>query len=138
MAGPASAAAGWSAVSVPHTGNNTELNAMSARTSIDAWAVGTRFGAAAQTPPPPVAYHWNGSAWSLTATPSLGVNEPSVNGGVQQGMILRWNGSTWSADTDPSAGTFRPLYGAATLPGATREWAAGINGTDQALILSHG
>jgi hypothetical protein len=247
MAGPASAAAGWSVVSVPHTGNNTELNAMSARTNTDAWAVGTQFGAAGQTPPPPVAYHWNGSAWSLTATPSLGLNaglnavsaggatdawavgftipagtddrvalyehwngsawkvvsgpgrglngladlsasnawavgdlgavehwngtawsivpsptpgayptlnavaarsasdvyavgfnEPSVNGGVQQGMILRWTGSKWSADTDPTAGTFSPLYGAATLAGAASEWAAGINGTDQALVLSHG
>jgi hypothetical protein len=27
---------------------------------------------------------------------------------------------------------------AATLPGATSEWAGGINATDQALILSHG
>jgi hypothetical protein len=200
---------GWTLVSVPPTGNNTELNGMSARTSTDAWAVGVQFGAAGQTPPPPVAYHWNGSAWSLTATPSLGVNarlnavsassasdawavgftlpsgyrvrqplyehwngsawsivpsptpgayptlnavaarsasdvyavgfnEPSVNGGVQQGLILRWNGSIWSAGTNPAAGTFSPLYGAATLPGAASEWAAGINAADQALILSHG
>ena len=356
MAAPAAAAAGWTSVSVPQTGNNTELNGMSARTSTDAWAVGVQFGAAGQTPPPPVAYHWNGSAWSLTATPSLGVNaglnavsassasdawavgftlpsgyrvrqplyehwngsawsvvsgpglglngvadlspanawavgirgtvehwdgtawsnvtvpspnpsypaganlnaitavsasdiwavgsfynasftisafalhyngtawsvtvlpqpavtgpsspilhgvtavasnniwavgeneevpglgittliehwngsawsivpsptpgayptlnavaarsasdvyavglnEPSTGGGVQQGLILRWNGSTWSADTNPAAGTFSPLYGAATLPGATSEWAAGINAADQALVLSHG
>ena len=194
---------------MPHTANNTELNAMFALTSTDAWAVGTQFGVAGQPPPPPVAYHWNGSAWSLTTTPSLGVNagldavsasgatdawavgftlpagyrvrqplyehwngsawstvpsptpgayptlnavaarsasdvyavgfnEPSAAGGVQQGMILRWNGSTWSADTDPTAGTFSPLYGAATLPGATSEWAVGINGSDQALVLSHG
>jgi hypothetical protein len=356
MAVPASAAAGWTVMSVPHTANNTELNAVSAHTGTDAWAVGVQFGAAGQTPPPPVAYHWNGSAWSLTATPSLGVNGglnavsasgtddawavgftlpsgyrvrqplyehwngsawsvvpgpglglngvadlsatnawavgirgtvvhwdgtawsnvavpspnpsypaganltaitaisagdiwavgsfyntsftisafalhyngsswavtilpqpavsgpsrpilhgvtaiasnnvwavgeneevpglgittliehwngsawsivpsptpgaypalnavaarsasdvyavgfnmPSVNGGVQQGLILRWNGSTWSADTDPTAGTFSPLYGAATLPGATSEWAAGINSSDQALVLGHG
>jgi len=286
LAAPAAAAAGWTAVTVPLTGNNTELNAVSARTSADAWAVGVQFGAAGQAPPPPVAYHWNGSAWSLTATPSPGVNaglnavsassasdawavgftlpsgyrvrqplyehwngsawstvsgpglglngvadlspgsawavtilpqpavsgpsspilhgvtavavdnvwavgeneevpglgittliehwngsawsivpsptpgayptlnavaarsasdvyavgfnEPSVNGGVQQGLILRWNGSAWSADTDPTAGTFSPLYGAATLPGATGEWAAGINAADQALVLRHG
>jgi hypothetical protein len=102
--------------------------------------------------------HWNGSAWSIVPSPTpgayptlnavaarsasdvyaVGFNEPSVNGGVQQGLILRWNGSTWSADADPTAGTFSPLYGAATLPGATGEWAAGINGADQALVLSHG
>jgi hypothetical protein len=40
MAAPAAAAAGWTPVSVPQTGNNTELNAVSARTSTDAWAVG--------------------------------------------------------------------------------------------------
>jgi hypothetical protein len=102
--------------------------------------------------------HWNGSAWSIVPSPTpgayptlnavaarsasdvyaVGFNEPSVNGGVQQGLILRWNGSTWSADTNPAAGTFSPLYGAATLPGATSEWAAGINAADQALVLSHG
>jgi hypothetical protein len=52
MAAPAAAAAGWTRVSVPQTGNNTELNAVSARTSTDAWAVGVQFGAAGQTPPP--------------------------------------------------------------------------------------
>jgi hypothetical protein len=354
--GPAFAASGWTVVNVPQTGNNTELNGAFARTGADAWAVGVQFGGAGQAPPPPVAYHWNGSAWSLTATPSLGVNaglnavsassatdawavgfkrqsgyrgslalyehwngsawsvvsgpggglggvadlsatnawavgavgavehwdgtawssvtvpspnpsdtfgnnltaitavsaaniwavgeftntsytnsayalhydgtswtvtilpqpsvsgpsspvlhgvtavasndvwavgeneevpglgittliehwngsawsivpsptpgaypilsavaarsatdvyavgsnEPSVNGGVQQGLIMRWNGSTWSADTDPAAGTFSPLYGAATLPGGVSEWAVGINSGDQSLVLSHG
>jgi hypothetical protein len=355
LAVPASAAASWTVTTVPKTANNTEINGMSARTGTDAWAVGVQFGAAGQAPPPPVAYHWNGSMWSLTTTPSIGVNAglnavsasasdawavgfripggyrvrqplyehwngsawsvvpgpglglngvadlgpsnawavgirgtvehwdgtawsnvtvpspnpsypaganltaitaisasdiwavgsfqnasftispfalhyngsswtvtilpqpavsgpsrpilhgvtavsssdvwavgeneevpglgittliehwdghgwtivssptpgaypalnavaarsdsdvyavgfnmPSVNGGVQQGMILRWNGSTWSADTDPTAGTFSPLYGAATLPGAASEWAGGINTAYQALVLSHG
>ena len=102
--------------------------------------------------------HWNGSAWSIVPSPTpgafptltavaarsasdvyaVGFNEPSTGGGVQQGSILRWNGSTWSADADPTAGTFSPLYGAATLPGAASEWAAGINRADQALVLSHG
>jgi len=102
--------------------------------------------------------HWNGSAWSIVASPTpgaypalnavaarsasdvyaVGFNMPSVNGGVQQGLILHWNGSTWSADTDPTTGTFSPLYGAATLPGAANEWAVGINSADQALVLSHG
>ena len=356
MAGPAAAATGWTVTTIPQTANNTEINAMAARTGTDAWAVGVQFGAAGQAPPPPAAYHWNGSTWSLTPTPSLGVNgglnavsasgasdawavgftipagyrvrqplyehwngtawsvvpgpglglngvaalsasnawavgirgtvvhwdgtawstvtvpspnpsypaganlnaitalsandiwavgsfynasftispfalhyngtswtvtilpqpavsgpsspilhgvtavasnnvwavgeneevpglglttliehwngsawsivpsptpgayptlnavaarsasdvyavgfnEPSVNGGVQQGLILRWNGSAWSADTNPTAGTFSPLYGATTLPGATAEWAAGINSADHALILAHG
>ena len=102
--------------------------------------------------------HWNGTAWSIVASPTpgaypllnavagrsasdvyaVGSNEPSVNGGVQQGLILRWNGSTWSADADPTAGTYSPLYAAATVPGAGQEWAAGVNSSNQALLLSHG
>jgi len=146
MAGPASAAAGWSVVSVPHTADNTELNAMSAPTSTDAWAVGTQFGAAGQAPPPPVAYHWNASAWSLTPTPSFGVNAglTAVSASsatdaravgftlpsgyrVRQPLSEHWNGSAWSVVSGPGGG----LNGVA-------EWAAGINGSDQALVLSHG
>jgi hypothetical protein len=102
--------------------------------------------------------HWNGSAWSIVPSPTpgaypllnavaarsatdvyaVGANSPSVNGGVQQGLILRWNGSAWSADTDPTAGTASPLYGAATVPGSTSELAVGINSSNQALALSHG
>ena len=62
LSGTASAATGWTVVSVPKTtGTNVELNAAFARTNTDAWAVGVQFGPAGQTPPP-VAYHWNGTA----------------------------------------------------------------------------
>ena len=68
IASAASAATGWTVVSVPQTANNTILLGASARTSTDAWAVGEQFAAAGQAPPPPVSYHWNGTAWSLVAT----------------------------------------------------------------------
>jgi len=42
---------------------------------------------------------------------AAGFNEPSVNGGVQQGLILRWNGSTGPA------GTSGPLYGGGNAAG---------------------
>ena len=71
VGGTASAATGWTVVSVPSTGNNVTLYGASARTSTDAWAVGAQFGVAGQPPAPPAAYHWNGSAWSLTPTPVL-------------------------------------------------------------------
>jgi hypothetical protein len=143
MAAPAAAAAGWTRVSVPQTGNNTELNAVSARTSTDAWAVGVQFGAAGQTPPPPVAYRWTGSAWSLTATPSLGVNAGlnavsassasdawavgfTLPSGyrVRQPLYEHWNGSAWSVVSGPGLG----LNGVADLSPANA-WAVGIRGT---------
>ena len=133
------------------------LHGVTAVASNDVWAVGDNDevpGVGITT----LIEHWNGSAWSIVPSPTpgaypilnavaarsstdvyaVGSNEPSVNGGVQQGMILRWNGSTWSADTDPTAGTFSPLNGAATFPGASNEWAVGINSSDTGLILSHG
>jgi hypothetical protein len=145
MAAPAAAAAGWTSVSVPQTGNNTELNGMSARTSTDAWAVGVQFGAAGQTPPPPVAYHWNGSAWSLTATPSLGVNAGlnavsassasdawavgfTLPSGyrVRQPLYEHWNGSAWSIVPSPTPGAY-PTLNAVAARSASDVYAVGFN-----------
>src|SRR5271156_2233731 len=74
IASTASAATGWTVASVPQTGNNTILLGASAPSSSNAWAVGEQFAGAGQAPPPPVSYHWNGSAWSIVATPTLGVS----------------------------------------------------------------
>jgi hypothetical protein len=133
------------------------LHGVTAVASNDVWAVGENEevpGLGITT----LIEHWNGSAWSIVSSPTpgafpmlnavaargstdvyaVGSNEPSANGGVQQGLIMRWNGSSWSADSDPTAGTFSPLSGASTFPGASREWAVGINSSDTGLVLSHG
>lgn len=133
------------------------LHGVTAVASNNVWAVGENEevpGLGIST----LTEHWNGSAWSIVTSPTpgaypilnavaargatdvyaVGSNEPSVNGGVEQGLILRWNGSSWSQDTDPTDGTYSPLYGASTFPGANSEWAAGINSSDTGLVLSHG
>ena len=143
VGGPASAATGWTVVSVPATGNNTELNGAYAISSTDAWAVGVQFGAAGVAPPPPVAYHWNGKAWTLTATPSLGVNATLTgvsasgasdvwavganlaNGGYRRGLALyeHWNGTAWSVVPGPG-GSLNAVAAVST----TNAWAVGIGG----------
>ena len=148
----------WMAVPMPQPAQNTPvLNGVTAVSAGDVWAVGETQGVPGQGLAT-LTEHWNGSAWSIMPSPTpgaypalnavaargsgdvyaAGFNMPSINGGVQQGLILRWNGSSWSQDTDPTTGTFSPLYGAATFPGASREWAVGINSAGQALVLSHG
>ena len=68
------AAGGWTVTAVNGTpGNNVALNGVFARAGTDAWAVGTQFGPAGSAPPP-VTYHWNGTAWSLISTPAVGGN----------------------------------------------------------------
>jgi hypothetical protein len=71
LGGAASAATGWTVVTVPQTGISTVLYGASARTGTDVWAVGRQFGASGQPAPPPVVYHWDGSAWLLLSTPTL-------------------------------------------------------------------
>jgi hypothetical protein len=148
----ASAATGWSVVTVPQTGNNVLLTGASARTSTDAWAVGEQFVAAGQAPAPPVSYHWNGTVWSLVATPTLGVSSDllsvsastasdawavgfSVLGRHDDGTLMEhWNGSAWSVNSSlVITGYTAELTGVADLS-PTNAWAVGeANGS----LLEH-
>jgi hypothetical protein len=143
IASAASAATGWTVVTVPQTGNNTILLGAAARTSTDAWAVGEQFAAAGQAPPPPVSYHWNGSAWSIVGTPALGVSSAllavsastatdawavgfSVLGRHDDGTLIEhWNGTAWSVNSSlVVTGFVAELTGVVDLS-PTDAWAVG-------------
>jgi hypothetical protein len=71
-----------------------------------------------------LAEHWDGSAWSVQATPNpsggsdanlagvscasptsctaVGVYYPHNTGGVQQSLVEHWDGNTWSIQTSPN------------------------------------
>jgi hypothetical protein len=148
LAMAAYAATGWTAVSVPSTGNNVILLGASARTNSDAWAVGQQFVGAGQPQAPPVAYHWNGTAWSLTPTPSLGsqygalrsVSASSATDAFAVGftmiarrdygtLIEHWNGSAWSVNSlDAITGFAAGLTGVVDLS-PSNAWAVGESGS---------
>jgi hypothetical protein len=138
----ASASAGWSVVTVPQTGNNTILTGVSALSSTDAWAVGEQSAAGGQAPPP-VSYNWNGSAWSLVATPTLGVTSSllsvsastatdawavgmSVLGKHEDSTLMEhWNGTAWSVNSSlVVTGFVAELTGVVDLS-PTNAWAVG-------------
>jgi hypothetical protein len=138
------AASGWTVETVPQTGNNTLLLGASALSSTDAWAVGEQFAAAGQAPPPPVSYQWNGTAWSLVPTPTLGASSAlsavsastatdawavgfSVLGRHDDGTLMEhWNGTAWSVNSSlVVTGFFADLYGVADLS-PTNAWAVGV------------
>jgi hypothetical protein len=146
-ASAAVAATGWTVETVPQTGNNTLLLGASARTSTDAWAVGEQFAGAGQAPPPPVSYHWNGTAWSLVPTPALGVSSAlrgvsastatdawavgfSLLGRRDFGTLMEhWNGTAWSVNSSlVVTGEAAELTGVADLS-PTNAWAVGEGGT---------
>jgi hypothetical protein len=140
---PAFAATGWTSVSVPSTGNNVSLLGAAARTNSDAWAVGQQFVAAGQPQAPAVAYHWNGTSWSLTPTPNLGeygaLDGVSASGAADAWavgftmirrhdygtLIEHWNGSAWAVSSvDAITGFAARLTGVADLS-PTNVWAVG-------------
>jgi hypothetical protein len=134
---------GWTVVSTPTTNTNAAIFGAYARTDTDVWAVGNAFGTAGSPPPPPIAYHSNGSAWSLVPTPNLGVNAGlfavSASSATDawavgftntsgyrgaKSLFEHWNGSAWSVVAGANAGS---LVGVAALS-STSAWAVSSKG----------
>ena len=136
LGGTATAATGWTVVTVPQTGVSTVLYGAYARTGTDVWAVGRQFGPSGQPAPPPVAYHWNGSAWSLLTMPTLtaaaslvAVSASSATdawavgwtgGYTHVALSEHWDGSAWSRVIGPaSSAKLFSLRGVADLSPAS-------------------
>jgi len=130
VGGTPAAAAGWTVVTVPQTGISTVLNGAFARTGTDVWAVGRQYGPSGRPAPPPVAYHWNGSGWSLFTMPALtaaaslaAVSASSATdawavgwtgGYTHIALSEHWNGSAWSVVPGPGKAKFFALRGLLT------------------------
>ncbi len=139
-------AAGWAIVSVPPTGQNANLQSVSAPSDSNAWAVGNSNGAPnTGLGSHALVDHWNGSAWSQASLPSLSgsVNLQAVSSsgandawavGYQRPqrytydpLALHWNGTAWAT---AGIGTALPgdtyLVGTADIS-ATDAYAIGDN-----------
>lgn len=116
----------WSVVSAPSPGgsvNSVQLDAISATSSTDIWAVGVygTYSATQYT----LIEHWNGSAWSIvpSPTPGSGTDGISLSGvaatsatdawaggsdspaaGGTFPLLERWNGTSWSLAPSPTIG----------------------------------
>jgi hypothetical protein len=124
----------WSQVTGPTvTGaTTTVLNAVSAASASDAWAVGRATQSLVTSS---LAAHWNGTAWTVAATPHVpgsvltGVADISptdayaIGGGAE---ALHWNGTAWSAFAVPAPGGATPaLLSAVAAGSASNVWIAG-------------
>jgi hypothetical protein len=111
-------AAGWTVVSAPPTGQNANLQGVSAPSDTSAWAVGNENGAAnTGLGSHALIDHWNGTAWSQAAVPAItgSVNLQAVSSsgtsdswavGYQRPqrytfvpLALHWNGSAWASSS---------------------------------------
>ncbi len=145
----------WSVVTrVPTNSDTTFLNAITAVSATDIWAVGKSFdGSGNQNN---LAMHWNGTQWgispsaiftsggqqtlaSVTASSSqdvwaVGSFAPSTGENLQT-LAVHWNGTKWSKVTTPDVDAFlNRLFGVAAIS-STDVWAVGQAVTTNGLGL---
>jgi len=119
---PAGAAAGWALVPAGQLTPVGPLNAVSARTAADAWAVGTYPGPARHDGTIMLAERWNGRQWQQLPTPNvrffderlLAVHASAANDAWAVGatnqtsfattnpIAAHWNGTEWTIVATPA------------------------------------
>jgi hypothetical protein len=147
----------WSTVPSPNGVFEVNyLNAVSAVSSNDVWAVGySHNGSVSDSQSRTLILHWNGTTWSTVPSPNTskpdnhlyGVVAVSANDvwavgtaidpSVYQTLIMHWNGSNWSTVSSPNPGSsFNILYGVDAVS-ATNVWAVGTqqDSLEQTLVL---
>ncbi len=137
----------WSSVPITATGASSSLLGVAAVGSTDVWAVGTSDGST-------FVEHWNGTAWSVVASPdggpngnflwgvtalaandvwAVGYSFDATNG--KHTLIEHWNGTAWAIVSSPNNGTGSSLISVSGLT-ANDIWAVGTytdgGGQDQA------
>src|SRR5580704_12871511 len=131
--GAAAPAAGSRSRAGAITDDNFGLNAVSALSALDAWAVGD--GA--------TVLHWNGTSWAPVKIPGLPVNvhlhavdavspsdvwaagEAFATGSPVKTLIVHWNGSAWKQVASPNPPKTSPDFFSLSMDSATDGWALG-------------
>src|SRR4249919_4088864 len=160
LAGPAFAAPAW--VITPTVNPSPQkvafsnvLNAVGARASTDAWAVGNFLGPNDDDGQVMLAEHWNGTAWSQVPTPNVvrfdeklnAVSAAAANDVWAVGSTNRtgfahtdplaahWDGTSWTiVPTPATTGSSKSiLFGIANLGGGNA-WAVGRSEANRALV----
>jgi hypothetical protein len=125
----------WTAVASPRPFPFTQLNAVTALSASDAWAVGESSDGAAT-----LAEHWNGHSWRVVPTPAapgdlrgVAAIAPDDVWAVGEDfttaspLVEHWDGHAWSTvsvfDPFPAVEIF--LSDVRRVPGTGRLWAAG-------------
>lgn len=147
----------WSIVSTPNAQpHRNSIGSVSMLASDDVWAVGSA------TPdntffPDTLTMHWNGTEWTIVASPNPGTQSNSLGGvvglssdevyavgaatkpGQGQSLVLRGDGNEWTRQTTPVTSGFGDYLNAVDGLNSADVWAVGHryfnNNTNKTLIL---
>jgi hypothetical protein len=89
----------WAVASSPNPTGDTNLIAVSAASRADAWAVGYTNPTRCSNGGPPcetAVFHWNGTAWSVSAS----VNPPGSSLDVLEGVVAISGHDAWTVGAD--------------------------------------
>jgi hypothetical protein len=144
----------WAVVAMPPVPGSDghlvyQFKAIDAISPANVWAVGQSGDdvGVGGTPTATLIEHWNGTAWSVVPSPTVGTS-PYLNGvtatsasnawavgydtpagtSQPQTLTLNWNGSAWTTVSSPNVGAASRLVSVSTKPGAAIVWAAGYSG----------
>ena len=151
----------WTWVKSPNAAPFNQLDAVSADSPSDAWAVGYDGGLADVG----LVEHWNGTAWKLVAFPNPGrdgKDRPSsfltgvsalspddvwvcgsypVPGGQLRTLLAHWNGTRWQQIATPASVKITNLLNAISAPAPDDIWSVGgtttVKGVQQPIALHH-
>ncbi len=136
----------WQVVPMPA---NLQLWGVTAIAANDARAVGQLNSATIE----PATLHWNGTAWSVVASPTVAAGAylravsaragndvwavgPAFTGEANSinALTIHWNGTSWSPAPTP-AGNSPDLWAVSARAGTTRNWTVGDQQPGVPLIL---
>jgi hypothetical protein len=136
---------GWQVVPSPSIGNlDNNLDAVSAGSASDAWAVGNYYPQGSPNVLATLAEHWDGSSWTAYPLPDVGPNENTLLGVsdessgkawavgyyvnaeyAQQALVEHYDGSSWHVITVPEPGAGGNILYGVTALSDNDVWAVG-------------
>lgn len=145
---------GWHVVSSPNAGTPSstqadDLYGVAAVSSSNVWAVGSYYNQSANYDQPLIE-HWNGSAWYIVSSPSIGVGSTlsavtalsasniwavgnytaNATTGQINTLVEHWNGGSWHVVASPNPRGLDAYLYSVTALSSTNIWAVGCQGYD--------